>query len=222
MNQLNKLNQIISSCGQCPRLVQFRETLPKRTAYQNEVYLRQPNLGFGDPQAYLLILGLAPSAHGGNRVGRIFTGDESGKFLMKMLYLAGFANQPTSTSLDDGLILKKCYITAAVKCVPPQNKPIKKESETCFHYLEQEFALLPHLRGVLALGQFAYQTAFRLLDRKSCVMNKKKFRHGLSVMINKYTLFASYHPSPQNTYTGKLTEQSLLSLLRNIKDKLDF
>jgi len=220
MNQLSKLNQVVSSCRKCPRLVQFRESIPKRASYKNEVYLRRPTPGFGDPNARLLILGLAPSAHGGNRTGRIFTGDESARFLMKMLHKAGFANQPTSLALEDALRLKGCYITAAVKCVPPQNKPLKKECDNCLPFLEQEFALLSQVKAVLALGQLAYKAFFDLLSKKNLSLKKPSFKHGLSIEIEKISLFTSYHPSPQNTYTGKLTDNMFLDLLNKIKNQI--
>ena len=218
---LRELNQIVSVCRKCPRLVEYRETLPKRAAYQDKVYLREPAPGYGDPEARLLILGLAPSAHGGNRTGRIFTGDESARFLMKMLYQAGLANQPTSFSKDDGLKLQGCYITAAVKCAPPQNRPLKEECDNCLPYLRQEFALLPHLKAVLALGELAYKTILNILNKDNLKKNKIPFKHGNTVNFEGVDLFASYHPSPQNTYTGKLTEEMFISLLNKIKHHID-
>lgn len=214
---LEKLCQNIRACRKCPRLTEFREALPKRASYQSETYLRQPTPGFGDPDARLLILGLAPSAHGGNRTGRIFTGDESARFLMKMLHEVGFANQSTSLSLDDGLKLHGCYMTPAVKCVPPQNRPLKQECENCLPYLKKEFSLLPHLRAVLALGQLAHEAFFHLIGIK-----KTPFKHGEKLSFGPLSLYSSYHPSPQNTYTGKLTEKMLLTLLNKIKTDIEF
>jgi len=220
MKNLDSLNQEILSCRKCSRLVSFREDIPKRASYKDEPYLRKATPGYGDPNAELLILGLAPSAHGGNRTGRIFTGDESARFLMKMLHSVGFVNQPTSLSLDDGLKLRNCYITAAVKCVPPQNKPLKLECDNCFHYLQKEFHLLPNLKAVLALGQLAYKEFFHLMEIQGSPVKKTPFKHGSVTHLEKITLFSSYHPSPQNTYTGKLTEKMFLSLLNKIKKHL--
>ncbi|CCB89049.1 uracil-DNA glycosylase [Simkania negevensis] len=218
---LSELNQIVSACRKCPRLVEYRETLPKRSAYKDEAYLREPTPGYGDPKARLLILGLAPSAHGGNRTGRIFTGDESARFLMKMLYQVGFANQPTSFSRDDGLKLSGCYITAAVKCAPPENRPLKEECDNCLPYLKQEFALLPHLKAVLALGELAYKAIFSVLNKENLKENKLPFKHASLLSFGEIDLFTSYHPSPQNTYTGKLTEEMFISVLNQIKRRID-
>ena len=222
MHPLSKLSKVISACRKCPRLVAFRENTPKRASYSDQPYLRQPTPGFGDRKARLLILGLAPSAHGGNRTGRIFTGDESAKFLMKMLHQTGFANQSTSTSLNDGLELKDCYITAVVKCVPPQNRPLKKESDNCLLYLEQEIALLPRLKAVLTLGKFSHDAWMQMLNKKYFNIKKMPFVHGACLLAGPYQLFCSYHPSPQNTYTKKLTEKMFLLMLNKIKSYLDF
>ena len=177
--------------------------------------MREPAPGYGDPEAQLVILGLAPSSHGGNRTGRIFTGDESARFLMKMLY------QPTSFFKDDGLKLKGCYITAAVKCVPPQNRPLKKECDNCLPFLKQELALLPRLKAILALGELAYKTIFPLLNKDNLKQNKPPFKHGSFIKFDGIDLFSSYHPSPQNTYTGKLDEEMFISLLNKIKHRID-
>lgn len=206
------LRDAITQCRLCPRLVQFRETSAKRTAYQDQEYWRKPCPGYGDLEATLLILGLAPSAHGGNRVGRIFTGDASATFLFDCLHQTGFSNQPLSESLDDGLKLKGCYITAAVKCVPPQNKPLAIETAQCSPFLVQEMERLKNLKTILVLGQFAYEAALRLLGEKKT----EKFQHGLYLEKKGITLMTSYHPSPQNTYTGKLTKPMLLKVLRGL------
>ena len=217
---LELLKKRIVKCRLCPRLVKFRETLPKRASFQNETYLRKPAPGFGNPQAKLLILGLAPSAHGGNRTGRIFTGDESGRFLFQNLYQAGFASKPHSDHLEDGLKLKDCYITAAVKCVPPQNKPLSSECENCESYLLKEMEYLKKIKVVLTLGQLPFTRMTRLLKKKEGIKENFNFKHGAVFAFKSLTLFASYHPSPQNTYTGKLTDKMLISLLTKIRNKL--
>ncbi len=207
------LKDQVAQCRLCPRLVQFRETLPKRASFQDQEYWRKPCPGYGDPHAKLMILGLAPSAHGGNRVGRIFTGDESARFLFACLHEVGIANQSTSESLTDGLELKGCYITAAVKCVPPQNKPLASETKQCKSFLIQEIAELKNLKTILALGQLAFQVALPLIGE----VKEEKFAHGLHLSGERLDLFASFHPSPQNTYTGKLTKPMLVGLLHHIQ-----
>jgi uracil-DNA glycosylase family 4 len=207
-------NQIIR-CRACPRLTAFRQEVPKRAAYQKEHYWRKPIPGFGDPKARLIIIGLAPSPHGANRTGRIFTGDESARFLMKGLHAIGFTNQPTSLHRNDHLKLKNCYITAIVKCVPPGNKPSIKECETCEPFLLKEMELLRHKKVILTLGSMAFKRILHALDHQSL-----SFAHGAHYILPPLNLFASYHPSPQNTYTGKLTEKMFVDLLRKIKKYL--
>lgn len=212
------LNKCIVGCRKCKRLVHFRETVPARKSYENEKYWRRPVPGFGDPDAWLLITGLAPAAHGGNRTGRLFTGDPSARFLMKMLYQEGFANQPLSESLDDGLQLIKCYMTAAVKCVPPQNRPTQQELVNCNDYYLNELALLKNTTSILALGKFAFDACLFTARRLSFSTKGIHFKHGAIAKIEGFpTLFGSYHPSPQNTNTGKLTEAMFLQILKNIK-----
>lgn len=206
------MRERVINCRLCPRLVKFREEIPKRASYKDQEYWRKPCPGYGDLNAKVLILGLAPSAHGGNRVGRIFTGDESARFLFSCLHEAGFANQPTSESLEDGVELNGCYITAAVKCVPPQNRPLASETKNCAPFLYEEVERLKHLKAILALGQFAFNIALKLAEAPS----KQVFQHGLSVRGERFEVFASYHPSPQNTYTGKLTRPMLLGLLNKV------
>ncbi len=213
-----ELNNCITSCRLCPRLVKFRESVPEKAKFAGQTYWKKPVPGFGDHNAYLLILGLAPSAQGGNRTGRIFTGDESARFLFKALHKEGFANQSTSESRDDGLILHHCYITAAVKCVPPQNKPSPTESRNCFPYLLTEFSLLKHLTSVLVLGGFAFQAYLNFIKHNSGPSLKHRFHHGDKHIIPNFpTLYTSYHPSPQNTNTGKLTEGMFCKVLKQIK-----
>lgn len=207
MDAFEELNDRVTACRLCPRLVAFRESVALRGKLAEEPAWRKPVPGFGDPRAWLLIVGLAPSAQGGNRTGRIFTGDPSGVFLMKALHAEGFASQPTSESLDDGLKLKGCYLTAAVKCVPPKNRPTAEEFRTCRPYLDAEWALLPETRAILALGGASY-----------ALFGGKGFTHGAK-LAGEVPVYASYHPSPQNTYTGKLTQEMLRSLLRRIQSE---
>jgi uracil-DNA glycosylase family 4 len=223
--QLHVLNRKIISCRKCPRLVRYREQVAheKRRAYRDWDYWGRPVPGFGDPSAKLLILGLAPAAHGGNRTGRVFTGDRSGDFLYKILYRAGFANQPTSTRREDGLELSDAYVAAAVRCAPPANKPLPSEIRNCRPYLETELDLLEP-RAVLALGGIAFRTYLDALKDRGAIPSRAlyEFRHGASYQLpgSLPRLFASYHPSQQNTFTGKLTEAMFLRLLRQIRHYL--
>src|SRR2546425_182445 len=201
------------ACRRCPRLVRYRERVArtKRAAFRDWEYWGRPVPGFGDPDAEVLIVGLAPAAHGGNRTGRTFTGDRSGEFLYRTLYRAGFANQATSVSKDDGLVLRDCYIAAAVRCAPPQNKPTRIEFARCQPYLEREVVLLRRLRVVVVLGAVAMQAFLRTWratghDLPSPV---PKFRHGGTWLLPPVTLIATYHPSQRNTQTGRLTQSML-------------
>jgi uracil-DNA glycosylase len=216
------LNEGIISCRKCPRLVRYRKKVAreKRRAFRKWEYWGKPVPGFGDPRAGLLILGLAPAAHGANRTGRMFTGDRSGDFLYKALYRAGFASQPGSTCRGDGLALKNAYITAALLCAPPANKPLPSEICNCRPYLERELELL-RPRAVLALGRIAFDAYLKLLLERGDILSRAEFKfgHGTSYRLpgNLPHLFAAYHPSQQNTFTGKLTEAMLLRLLRQIR-----
>jgi uracil-DNA glycosylase family 4 len=208
---VNRLNAEIIACRKCPRLVRWREacarTPPRR--YTGDTYWARPLPGFGDPGAGLFIVGLAPAAHGGNRTGRIFTGDRSGDWLYAALYRAGFANQPHSSHGGDGLELKNCYIAAAVRCAPPENKPSPSEFQRCRPYLVQELRLLKNLRVVIALGKLAFDSFLAALRESGSGVPKPlpKFGHGVAVTLpNACVLICSYHPSQQNTFTGKLTE----------------
>jgi uracil-DNA glycosylase len=208
VTDLAALAATVSECRACPRLVAWREEVArvKRAAFASESYWGRPVPGFGDAEARLLVLGLAPAAHGGNRTGRVFTGDRSGDWLFAALYRAGFANQPTSVSADDGLALRDCYVTAAVKCAPPQNKPLPEERERCRPWLERELELLQHARVIVCLGQFGWDAGLRTLGGPR---PRPKFGHGAEAHVGRYTLLGSYHPSQQNTFTGKLTPEML-------------
>lgn len=217
-SSLGALNECVVDCRMCKRLVQYREEVPPRKSFEDEVYWRRPVPGFGDKQAWLLITGLAPSAHGGNRTGRIFTGDESGKFLFNALYKEGFANQPISESIDDGLKLTGCYITAAVKCTPPEHKPTKEEFSNCSVYYRNELRLLKKVTAILALGKLAFDAYLSYAQTLGVSTRNVVFKHGARYGLEGLpTLYASYHPSPQNTHTGKMTEDMFRRLLKKIK-----
>ena len=185
-----------------------RERPPR---FAGEEYWARPLTGFGDPEARLLVVGLAPAKDGGNRTGRIFTGDRSGDWLFASLHRTGWANQPTSTHRDDGLRVDECYIAAAVRCAPPGNRPTTDERDTCLPYLERELGLLDRVRVIVALGGFAWDAALRVLLARgeSIPRPRPKFGHGVEVKIGPYTLLGCFHPSQQNTFTGKLTEDML-------------
>ncbi len=211
-NGLNALNARVVRCGLCPRLVAWREEVArtKRSAFAGETYWGRPVPGFGDPGARIVVLGLAPAAHGGNRTGRIFTGDRSGDWLFRAMHHAGLANQPTSTHRDDGLRLRGVYVTAAVRCAPPANKPTPVERDTCLPYFVRELELLRRARVIVCLGSFAWHAALRALHQLGHGTSPKpRFGHGSTAAVSPYTLLGSYHPSQQNTFTGKLTEQML-------------
>jgi uracil-DNA glycosylase len=205
VDSLERLTAEIVDCFDCPRLVAWREKVAaeKRAAFKDEEYWGRPVPGFGDPHATLLIVGLAPAAHGGNRTGRVFTGDRSGDWLYGALYRAGYANQPTSVRADDGLELKDAYVAAAVRCAPPDNKPTPDERDRCLPYLRRELELLTDVQVIVVLGKFAYDVMARELG----VRPKPKFGHGVEVPVGDRTVVCSFHPSQQNTFTGKLTEE---------------
>jgi len=198
-----ELNREIIQCRKCPRLVQFREHVAERKSFQGQCYWRKPVPGFGDPKGWLLILGLAPAAQGANRTGRMFTGDPSAKFLMQTLYRAGFANQSTSELATDGLKLKGCYLTAAVKCVPPDNKPLQAEFATCNRYFEQEFFLLKNIRAVLALGKLAFDHYQRFLKKEGCLTRLTPFSHGKKLNWMDGRLFMGVITPVHKTLTQK-------------------
>jgi uracil-DNA glycosylase family 4 len=207
MNELAVLQREIVACTRCPRLLTHCQEIAqtKRRAYLDHTYWGKPVPSFGDPNAKVLILGLAPGAHGANRTGRMFTGDKSGEFLYRALHETGFANQPESLSINDGLKLTGAYITASAHCAPPDNKPTLEELQNCRPYLERELKLLKNLKVVVALGRIAFDTYLSVLGEKR---SKYQFGHNVAHDL-KPILLASYHPSQQNTSTGKLTAQML-------------
>jgi uracil-DNA glycosylase family 4 len=207
---LRALSAEIITCRRCPRLVEYRKRVAKekRRAYRDWEYWGRPLPGFGDPAARLMVIGLAPAAHGGNRTGRIFTGDRSGDWLFRTLYRFGFASQPTSTHRNDGLQLSDAYVTAAVRCAPPDNKPAKQEFENCQPYLEREIRLLHKVRVVVALGRMAFDAY--LSARRALAMPlpqpRPRFGHAAIHELSDVFLIGSYHPSQRNTQTGMLTQ----------------
>jgi uracil-DNA glycosylase family 4 len=218
--KLCALNERIIDCRRCPRLVQWREQVAreKRAAYRQEEYWGQPVPSFGDAQARVLICGLAPAAHGGNRTGRIFTGDRSGDWLFAALYRTGFANQPTSIHREDGLRLSDCYVTACVRCPPPGNRPTPDERDNCLPYLVEELNLLRQVRVVVCLGSFAWDGTLRALAARGLAIKPRpRFGHGAEAAIGPYTLIGAYHPSQQNTFTGRLAAGMLEAIFRRAR-----
>jgi len=223
---LEVLNAEVVNCTRCPRLVVYREQIAreKRRAYRDHEYWGKPVPGFGDPDARVLVLGLAPGAHGSNRTGRPFTGDASGKFMYPVLYETGFANQPTATDRKDGLVLRSLYITAAARCAPPGNKPLPQELANCAPFLERELEGLKNLRVVVALGRIGFEAYLNYLLRKKQIAGKRtfEFRHGAEyVLPDGRVLLASYHPSNQNTQTGKLTKEMFLNIFKRARGLAD-
>ena len=222
--ELRELSAEIITCRKCLRLVSFREKVAKEKTkrYQDQEYWGKPVPGFGPADSRLVIIGLAPAAHGGNRTGRVFTGDLSAKFLVKCLYEAGFANHEYSISTDDGLELNDCYILPAVRCVPPDNIPTKEEMNNCFPFLTRELKLLKNTKAVLLLGKIAFDSYISYLKYKGIEFTEKPtFGHGKSYLIGNVMIYASYHPSPRNTNTGNLSEGMFMSLLSTIKTYLE-
>lgn len=210
---LTELAREINVCRLCPRLVQWRESCaadpPRR--FRGEQYFARPLEGFGDPAARVVLVGLAPAAHGGNRTGRIFTGDRSGDWLFGSLWRTGFANRPDSSRRDDGLELSDAFVTAVVRCPPPQNRPSPEERDTCLPYLERELTLLVEARAILALGSFAWDGVLRAARAlgHATPRPKPRFGHGAECKVGPWTMVGSFHPSQQNTFTGRLTEEML-------------
>jgi uracil-DNA glycosylase len=224
---LRIINNEIVSCRKCERLVDWREQVAatRRRAYLDWEYWGRPVPSFGDPEARLLLIGLAPGAHGANRTGRMFTGDRSGEFLYRALYETGFANQPNSTSIDDGLKLEGAFITAPVHCAPPDNKPTSEEIITCSEYLHRELRTLKRVKVVVALGGIAFQVYLSFLRQRQLIESRGEFRFGHGAEYQTHeggpTLLACYHPSQQNTSTGKLTAAMLREIFVRARDLID-
>jgi len=217
---LAQINEAVIVCAACPRLVNWREQVAreKRAAYRDQTYWGKPAPSLGDPQARVLICGLAPAAHGANRTGRMFTGDRSGDFLYASLHRTGFCNQPTSRSRDDGLTLIGCYITACVRCAPPANKPTRDERQRCQPYLVQELQALTELRCIVCLGGFAWEgTQAALVALGHTLRPRPAFAHGKEASVGPWTLLGCYHVSQQNTFTGRLTEAMLDDVFQRAK-----
>jgi uracil-DNA glycosylase family 4 len=210
---LKTLSRALIDCDVCPRLVAWRHEVAetKRAAFKDDEYWGRPVPGFGDPDALIAVIGLAPAAHGANRTGRMFTGDRSGDWLYRALFTAGLANQPTSTDIDDGLALRDVWITAPVRCAPPQNKPTPDERENCSHWFDAELALLDRVEVYVVLGQIGYHALWAHLARMGCDLPtpRPKFEHGSVIVLGEVSIVMSYHVSQQNTFTGRLTEPML-------------
>jgi len=221
-DSIESLHVEVAACRRCPRLVEWREACaadpPKR--YRGEDYWARPLPGFGDPKAAIAVVGLAPAAHGANRTGRMFTGDRSGDWLYGAMHRAGLANQPTSIDARDGLRLRGAFVTAVVRCAPPQNKPAIAERDECLPYLARELRVLDRVSVIVCLGSFAWDGALRALriDGHEVPKPKPKFGHGAEARVGPYLLVGSYHPSQQNTFTGKLTEEMLDAVFRRANE----
>jgi uracil-DNA glycosylase family 4 len=221
--ELVKLERIVIRCRKCPRLVSYLREVPKRKPkrYRDWDYWSRPLPGFGDPEARVLIVGLAPAANGGNRTGRMFTGDSSGEWLFGTLHRFGFANQPNSVRRDDGFALRDCYITATIRCAPPKNKPLPEEIENCRPYLLRELDLLKSAKIVVPLGQIAFAQTLKSLRRKGLEIPSLAFGHGRVYPLPAGpTLISSYHPSQQNTQTGKLTHRMFDRIFERVRKEL--
>ncbi|HET9900905.1 MAG TPA: uracil-DNA glycosylase [Actinomycetes bacterium] len=220
---LAALSAEVVVCRRCPRLVAWREQVAREKVarFRDETYWGRPVPGFGDPEARILIVGLAPAAHGGNRTGRVFTGDASGDFLFAALHRAGLASSPISRRADDGLTLTGAYIAAAVRCAPPANKPTPEERDACAPYLARELALLERVQVLLALGAYGWDAALRAMASTGAhpvTATKPRFGHDASAGVGPYQLVGSYHPSQQNTFTGKLTSAMFDAVIATAKE----
>jgi uracil-DNA glycosylase len=220
-DSLESVRDEIVVCRKCPRLVAWREQVAREKVarFIEWDYWGRPVPGFGDPRARVLVLGLAPAAHGGNRTGRIFTGDRSGDFLFASLHRTGFANQPTSVSRDDGLKLNDAYVAAVNRCAPPSNRPTTDERDNCLPYLEREVRVLTKLRVIVALGRFAWDGALQALRALGHVVKPKpRFGHLAEAEVGPYVLLGCFHPSQQNTFTGKLTPEMMDEVLARARE----
>jgi uracil-DNA glycosylase family 4 len=220
---LASLTAEIVSCRRCSRLVEWRERVAREKVarFRHETYWGRPVPGFGDPDARILLVGLAPAAHGGNRTGRVFTGDASGDFLWAALHRAGLSDRPSSRRADDGLTLTDVYIAAAVRCAPPANKPTPEERDNCAPYLARELGLLDRVRVLVALGAYGWDAALRAMaanGEDATSASKPRFAHGAELSVGRYVLLGTYHPSQQNTFTGKLTPAMLDAVVARAKE----
>jgi uracil-DNA glycosylase family 4 len=219
---LHRLEGEVVACRACPRLVAWREQAAREKVarFADETYWARPLPGFGDPQARVALVGLAPAAHGGNRTGRIFTGDRSGDFLFDALHRVGFANQPVSVSRDDGLRLRDAWVTAVNRCAPPGNRPTPQERDTCLPFLERELAALSGLRVIVGLGSYAWDGILRGLRAAGhpTPRPRPRFGHGAEAAVSPYTVMGCFHPSQQNTFTGTLTEPMIDAVLHRARD----
>ncbi|WP_018289825.1 uracil-DNA glycosylase [Verrucomicrobium sp. 3C] len=227
---LIEIERDVVACGRCPRLVAWREETARRPPkrYAGCPYWAKPVPGFGDPQARLVLVGLAPAAHGGNRTGRMFTGDRSGDWLFRALHRAGFASQPFSRDREDGLRISDCFVSAAVRCCPPENRPLPLERENCYRFLARELEALANLRVLIALGGMAFETLLRWVkerwpeEARQMLRKRPSFSHGAEIALPKGgTLLATYHPSQQNTFTGRLTEEMFDAVFARARAVLD-
>ena len=218
---LIKLNNKITKCRQCERLVYFREKIAteKRRQYIDQIYWGKPITGYGDNEAKLLMIGLAPAAHGGNRTGRVFTGDKSADFLFKCLYKAGFSNQPISIDRNDGLKLNNLYLTTALKCVPPEDKPTSDELKTCFNFFKKEIQFLPKTNTIVTLGKIAFDACLNFYKQDYEIKRKDfVFKHAAEYLLpDNKILIGSYHPSPRNVNTGRIDVKKMVTLLKKVK-----
>ena len=218
---LDALRAEIVACRACPRLVEWRERVARERVarFADETYWGRPLAGFGDPAARVLMVGLAPAAHGGNRTGRVFTGDRSGDFLWAALHATGFADRPSSVRADDGLTLTDAYIAAAVRCAPPANKPSVEERDRCLPYLAREISLLADVRVIVPFGVFSWDVTLRVLTAGGHVVAPRpRFGHGAEALVGPYTLVGAYHPSQQNTFTGRLTAPMFAAVLGRARE----
>jgi len=222
---LSKLNKSIIKCRRCDRLVNFREKIAneKRRQYFDQDYWGKPITGYGDPNAKLLMVGLAPAAHGGNRTGRVFTGDKSADFLFKCLFESGFSNQPLSVNKNDGLQLNNLYLTTALKCVPPEDKPTSNELKTCFNFFSKEISSLKNITIILALGKIGHDACLNYYKEHYNIKNKDYiFSHGSKNKLpDNKLLMGSYHPSPRNVNTGRINQSKMVKLLKKVKKDLE-